>query len=152
MDTHDKGDLRNLPVVQSIAFSVFISLTTIINKQSMSFKASKCAIVCLHIATLIYDLVIVKTRGIQRTQSALGLGRMSTSMRQATRLRTCAVLVVLMSIAGRPCGSQVVFLSQDNYPAFLYINPGAGAVSVDNRPVTSGAMQLTIHQPTNPVG
>ncbi|XP_047487622.1 superoxide dismutase [Cu-Zn], chloroplastic-like [Penaeus chinensis] len=62
-----------------------------------------------------------------------------------TKLHTWAILVLLMGVAS--CGSQVVFISHSNYPSFLYINPGSGAVSVDD----SGPLQLTIHhQPASP--
>ncbi|ROT75128.1 copper/zinc superoxide dismutase isoform 1 [Penaeus vannamei] len=57
-----------------------------------------------------------------------------------------------MTIAERPCGSQVVFLSHSNDPSFLYISPGTGSVSVDNRPDTSVPLQLTTHPLVGTVG
>ncbi|XP_063593948.1 uncharacterized protein LOC134770958 [Penaeus indicus] len=48
------------------------------------------------------------------------------------------------------CGSQVVILSHGNYPSILYINPGSGAVSVDDRSDDTGPYQLTIQQPVSP--
>lgn len=72
--------------------------------------------------------------------------------RPTSKLRTWTALVLLMTIAERLCGSQVVFLGHSNYPSFLYIYPGTGSVSVDNRPDTSVPLQLTIHPLVGTVG